>query len=701
MSKKTTTQRSESSRNKAPVQVTVTSPAKGTRSDKRDNRPVHADLSNKRDKSAAVVKTSKQSDRVNQTKSTSRPQARFQTRKLAATKVAVLVLEELSREYPDVCNFSEAAALARDGETYLALLSVEDHGPTRFTESPMCSAETSARAVWAHAQASAVLKKLVDPSYDRWPETKVVWFRTEAKCARLNKKFDALIARYRRKDKPLPFSIELNRFYEALTHVLGEKVPEDEILQAAHYGPGSTVGVTGQDVNFVRKVGSNECTPWCVDLAARALVYDKATWAHLGLDPVYSHLDTAREGFIRVAREQLKSSVVSHDTLMFIHKGIKSLRSIGAQPTCSGMVQLGVHTVGTVLLKERANIDLSDQGWNQRLARDGSRDWESDDPLCTLDKSNASNLTALGLVQNLFPPNWAKFLIKTRTPGYTAPEQLGGGEHPYHMYAGMGNGTTFFIETLIFWAASYATQDLPLEEYVRNHDFAVYGDDVILRRSHAKRYMRFANWLGYEFNPKKTFLDGPFRESCGADFWAGIPVRPVSLDSESGFLDLPTLVSFHNNLADNTRFPLRRACERIRQLSKEYLYPILPTDPQGNQGFRPVDVPYYDIVRDARGRPILSEPWQRPRVFVLETRPKWGDLERLDMWTAMSVALLRARQDGPTGDLSLPIRGLVNYKVISERDLERDDLMRMLANQLRRLSVWKDTPWWNTSRGLV
>lgn len=204
MSKKTTTQRSESFDSKARVQVASDSPTRGARK-QRNDRPVPASSSVKKDKPAAVARVSKQPGRTTQGKAIPRPQARFQARKLAASKVAALVLEELSREYPDVCNFSEAAALARDGETYLALLSVEDHGPTRFTESPMCSAETSARAVWAHAQASAVLKKLVDPSYDRWPETKDTWFRTEAKCSRLNKKFDALRARYRRGNKPLPF----------------------------------------------------------------------------------------------------------------------------------------------------------------------------------------------------------------------------------------------------------------------------------------------------------------------------------------------------------------------------------------------------------------------------------------------------------------------------------------------------------------
>lgn len=628
-----------------------------------------------------------------------RTKTKFSIRKLRASQIVCVVLEELSREYADVCNFAEAVSLARSGDLYLALLSVKEserkNGLLRLG-----SAETSARAVWVYSQATSVLKKCVDRSYDSWPETRDLWFATERRCERLNKKFDAITARRASGTRDVPFAKELYRFYEGLHHVLGDTPPTEEILMASHYGPGSSVGVRGQDVNFVRKVESNECVSMCVDLAARALVFDKATWVHLGLDPTYSHVESAQQGFIRVARERLSANIVSHDRLMFIFKNMTSRRSIGAQPTCSGMVQLGIHTIGAQLLRDRANIDLADQGWNRQLAHEGSRDWDKPNPWCTLDKSNASNLIANGLVKNLFPPLWAKLLQRTRTPGYEAPPELGGDQHMYHMYAGMGNGTTFFVETLVFWAATYATQDLPVEEYVKRKPYAVYGDDVILRKDHALRYMRFAKFLGFQFNPNKTFLEGPFRESCGADYFAGIPVGAATLTSEDGFIDLPTLVSFHNNLADNQVFALKGACEKLRSFSQQYLYPIIPTDPAGDLGFRPVDCSYYDIVKDASGKAVLSPAWQRPRTFMLEVRPKWGDLGELDSWTQIAVALLRARQEGPKDNWSLPIRDLVNYKVISEKDLNRGDLKRMLLNQLTRLSVWKSQPWWQEARGL-
>jgi hypothetical protein len=49
---------------------------------------------------------------------------------------------------------------------------------------------------------------------------------------------------------------------------------------------------------------------------------------------------------------------------------------------------------------------------------------------------------------------------------------------------------------------------------------------------------------GFKTNHSKTFSDGPFRESCGADWYEGIDVRPFTLDYA---LDsLPNLFKFIN-----------------------------------------------------------------------------------------------------------------------------------------------------------
>lgn len=617
--------------------------------------------------------------------------APFQVKPVKAGQVASIVLEELSRDYGDVCNFLEAAHLARKGELFLALTSVQE-------QLKRCTVVTP-RQQWVYSQAESVLKKCYDPAVDPWSDTIRTWWSTERRCELLNRKFAAVLDRRASGEKVVPFACELYRFYEAIAYVLGQGVPVADIAESAYYGPGSSTGVRGRDVNFVRKVENNECVPLAIEYAAQALLHDKAAWAHMGMDPTYSHVESAREGFLRVARERLREDAVRHDRLMFIFKSMTSHRSIGAQPTVSGMLQLGFHEFCAQRLKDLAGIDLADQSWNGELARRGSLGWRDADPFCTLDKSNASNLIANGLVQYCFPSDWSKFLQRIRTPGYEAPKELGGGLHDYQMYAGMGNGTTFCVETLIFWAATYATQELTLEDYTANRQYAVYGDDVILRRSHAIRYMRFARFLGFRFNEKKTFIDGPFRESCGYDWFGGVPVRAATLVSENGLLDLVKLVAFHNNLADNKVFPLKGACARIRQLTRTHLHPTLPTDPQGNLGFRPVDSAGYDIVRTRAGEPVISSSWQRPRYYVMQVKPRFGGLEGLDAWTQFAVALLRARQS-PQGDFSLPIRDLVTYRVVAEQDLNRKDLVLMLRNQLQRLEVRKQQPWWESHRGL-
>lgn len=618
----------------------------------------------------------------------------FQVKPVQAVEVAAIVLEELSHAYGDCCNYLEAAALVRAGHPFLAYVSIEQQNASRTV--------VSARQTWVNAQALSVVKKLADPDVDRWSLTKEKWFRVESRCARLNQKFIALANREAR-GIPVPFAREISRFRSALVHVLGTTPPEDDIVELAHYGPGSTVEIRGREVHYQRKLEAEECVPQAIELAVRALCFDKAVWAHVGMDPVYAGNSSAREGFLRVMRERLTAKAVRHDRLMFIHKNITSLRSIGAQPTCSGMLQLGVHSVMVPLLK-KVGVDLTDQSWNQRLAQDGSIHWNSPDGYCTLDKTDASNLLAKMLIAFSLPAAWSKLLLRLRTPGYEAPPEFGGGLFDYHMYAGMGNGTTFAVESLIFWAATYATSnETSVENYVAKREFAVYGDDVILRRQHALRYMEFAKFLGFRFNASKTFTDGPFRESCGADYYQGTWVRPATLDSEEKHLESVNLISFHNTLADNPVFPLQGACRRIRALYKARVYPLVPTDFAGNLGFRPLgDSPHYSLVRDSNGVAKVSSAWQRPRVYVLDIKPQYADLGNLDSWTQIAVSLLRARQSlGTTGHWSLPVRKLVHVKVKPEQDMNRRDLAQMLVNQLRRLTVRKTSPWWEASRGLV
>lgn len=621
----------------------------------------------------------------------------FQVKPVKAALLAAIVLEELSRDYPEQCNYLADIPLLKQGDIWLAY--------TGILERHRASPPDSAVQHWVYAQAEGVLKKLVDPAFDRWTPTGEKWWKNERRCARQNNKFMAWVRaatafRSGEAETPPPFYAEVVRLAEALEYAVGSEPPISDILEAAHYGPGSSTDVRGEVVHYARKIESSECTPRAVELAARSLALDKAIWEHHGLRPEYAVGNPdAYSGAVRVIREALLGSVNDRDRLLFIHKGIESLRSIGAQPTCSGHLQLGVHSVLTRMLLD-VGIDLADQGKNQAWARKGSLDWHVENPLCTLDKSDASNLIARMVVQLGFPAAWARLLDQIRTPNYEAPPEIGGGTHAYSMYAGMGNGTTFTVETLLFWAASYATQELPVSEFVKRGEYAIYGDDVILRREHAIRYMRFAKFLGFRFNAKKTFLDGPFRESCGCDYYAGIDVRPAILDCETDTLAMADIVAFHNTLADQPNFALPGALRRIRQVWATHVNPVLPTDPQGTLGFRPGPNGGYNVVRDAGGNPLLSTWWQRPRYFMLKYKQKFGTLGDIGPYTQLAVSAMRARQSGETGYWALPLRDrAVNYQLVPERDMERKPLVQMVANTLAHLAQRKAEPWWEISRG--
>jgi hypothetical protein len=90
----------------------------------------------------------------------------------------------------------------------------------------------------------------------------------------------------------------------------------------------------------------------------------------------------------------------------------------------------------------------------------------------------------------------------------------------------MGNGFCFPLETLIFASlceTAYQESSLP-------SDYSVYGDDIIVRKSVANRVVELLKLCGFTVNRDKTFLSGPFRESCGADWFKGEDVRPINLD---------------------------------------------------------------------------------------------------------------------------------------------------------------------------
>jgi hypothetical protein len=105
---------------------------------------------------------------------------------------------------------------------------------------------------------------------------------------------------------------------------------------------------------------------------------------------------------------------------------------------------------------------------------------------------------------------------------------LDGDSIQYEKISSMGNGYTFAVESALFTSIVYGVTRAIQGSFDRN-DFAVYGDDIVVRKSLQPLMIRMLNLAGFTINHDKSFDNGPFRESCGADYFNGEPVRPVFL----------------------------------------------------------------------------------------------------------------------------------------------------------------------------
>lgn len=163
---------------------------------------------------------------------------------------------------------------------------------------------------------------------------------------------------------------------------------------------------------------------------------------------------------------------------------------------------------------KRVGIDLNDQTVNQRLAREGA----AEKSLATIDLSSASDSITTQLVLRLLPEEWFDLLNSLRSH----KTRIDGDWHINEMFSSMGNGFTFELESLIFWAlvraCSYFTQ-------IKGR-ISVYGDDIICPVGLRESVLATFDFCGFTVNTKKSFFEGDFRESCGKHWFNKVDVTP-------------------------------------------------------------------------------------------------------------------------------------------------------------------------------
>jgi hypothetical protein len=105
----------------------------------------------------------------------------------------------------------------------------------------------------------------------------------------------------------------------------------------------------------------------------------------------------------------------------------------------------------------------------------------------------------------------------------------------FEKISSMGNGYTFALESAIFTSIVFGVTKALSGKYDKD-SCAVFGDDIIVKKPYVNLVVRTLNLFGFRINDEKSFMHGYFRESCGADWFKGTPVRPVFLT------DIPTTV---------------------------------------------------------------------------------------------------------------------------------------------------------------
>lgn len=235
-------------------------------------------------------------------------------------------------------------------------------------------------------------------------------------------------------------------------------------------------------------------------------------------------------------------------------------RNIEVQPLMNAFLQAGLGRLLRTSLR-RVGINLSDQGRNRELARVAA----SSGNLATIDLSAASDTIAKRLVEFLLPSDWLTAMNICRTHRWKFRDAW----LELERFSSMGNGFTFELECLIFWALCSAT----LEVSQVGGPLAVYGDDMILNVEAVELLSEVFQFAGFTINTKKSFVSGPFRESCGADWFKGTLITPHRLTNRID--TYPALVVAANGLMRASRSighdfapdrPFIRASLRLRRL---------------------------------------------------------------------------------------------------------------------------------------
>ncbi len=218
--------------------------------------------------------------------------------------------------------------------------------------------------------------------------------------------------------------------------------------------------------------------------------------------------------------------------VVFVPKTQTTPRVIAIEPSHMQYMQQSikdyVYTVLEAHPLTKHSIRFTRQDVNQRLAYQASKDRR----LATLDLKDASDRVHLHLVQRIFKTSGLlEYLEDARSLHAELPN---GRNILLFKYASMGSALCFPVEAMVFYTLIQSAMHIldgkrPSSRSVSRYSklIDIYGDDIIVPVEYADFVVKYLESFALKVNVNKSFKASAFRESCGADFFNGVPVNPV------------------------------------------------------------------------------------------------------------------------------------------------------------------------------
>jgi hypothetical protein len=312
-----------------------------------------------------------------------------------------------------------------------------------------------------------------------------------------------------------------NAVIRKIAKIVGE-ISYQDIVSAANWGPGSTTIIP-------RRYAS----------ATNKFQYETgATRSLLNLFPIDAFRDSYPGWFTDASKlEGFSFKIEAGNKVTTVPKDATANRVIAIEPGFNLWFQ---KAIGMYMRKRllRYGVDLNFQSKNQLLALEGSKTLK----LATVDFSSASDSVSRRVVRELFSSRMFTLMDACRSHFGV----LDGARREWEKFSSMGNGFTFEIESLIFYATALCCAEylqVPLSKG-SGYTVSVYGDDVIIPVDCLELFAEMCLFYGFTMNMKKSHFASCFRESCGKHYYSGVEVTPIYLKDRIS--TIPAVYRFAN-----------------------------------------------------------------------------------------------------------------------------------------------------------